>query len=108
MAKINQQLPWSEQYRIAAKNWVKADAAASLLEETKSSVLSQMMLKMGDIPVSHAEKQAKASYQWVDFLTKMVNAREDANLLRVEKEFLGMRFQEWNSAQANRRAEMKL
>ena len=48
-------LPLSEQYRIVAKSWVDADAAANLLEETKSAVLSRMMLNLGDMPVSRDE-----------------------------------------------------
>ena len=35
--------PISEEYRIVAKQWVDAEAAASLLEDTKSAVLAQKM-----------------------------------------------------------------
>lgn len=31
--------PISEEFRLVAKKWAEADAAASLLEETKSAVL---------------------------------------------------------------------
>jgi len=99
---------WSEQFRIAAKQWVALDAAANLLEETKSAYLSQMMQKRGDVPVSHAERDAKASFEWTDFITKMVKAREDANLAKVRCEFLRMKFNEWQSAEANARSEKRL
>jgi len=56
--------PISEEYRIVAKKFVDADAAANLLEETKSAVLSQQMMALGDMPVSRAEMQVKASGQW--------------------------------------------
>lgn len=101
-------LPLSEQYRVTAKEWVEADAAATLLEETKSAVLSQKMAALGDMPVSRAEMQVKASDEWSDHIGQMVKAREQANLLKVKMEWLRMRFSEWQSAEATKRAEMKL
>jgi hypothetical protein len=101
-------LPLSEQYRIVAKSWVDADAAANLLEETKSAVLSRMMLNLGDMPVSRAEMQVKASDEWREFVSKMVEAREKASLLKVKMEYIRMRFHEWQSVEASKRAEMRL
>jgi putative sterol carrier protein len=100
--------PVSEQFRLAAKDWVEKDSAANLLEETKSAVLSQMMARLGDIPVSHAERAVKSSEEWMDFITKMVRAREAANLAKVRCEFIRMKFSEWQSHNANKRAEMRL
>jgi hypothetical protein len=105
---VNGNQPISEQFRVTAKQWVDADAAASLLEETKTAALSQKMLALGDMPVSRAEMTVKASDEWALYLTGMVNARSRANLLKVKLEYLRMRFQEWNSEAATRRAEMKL
>ena len=53
--------PISEQFRIVAKAWADLDAAANLLEETKSAVLAQKMLALGDMPVSKAERSERAS-----------------------------------------------
>lgn len=100
--------PLSEQFRVAAKEWVEADAAANILEETKSAVLSQKMAALGDVPVSRAEMQVRASADWTDHVTKMVKAREQANLLKVKLEWLRMRFNEQQSAEATRRHEMRL
>ena len=100
--------PISEQFRLTAKSWVDADAAASLLEETKSAFLSQKMAELGDVPVSRAELQVKASPEWSDFVEKMVKARTQANLLKVKLEWIRMRFSEEQSEAATRRAEMKL
>lgn len=105
---IPQNAPLSEQYRVVAKSWVDADAAASLLEETKSSVLARMMLAQGDMPVSRAEMNVKASDEWREFIQKMVEAREKAAFLKVKLEYIRMRFHEWQSIEATRRAEMKL
>jgi len=102
------EIPISEQYRVVAKSWVDADAAANLLEETKSAVLARMMLAHGDMPVSRAEMASKGSNDWREFVTKMVEAREKASLLKVKLEYIRMRFHEWQSLEASKRAEMRL
>jgi hypothetical protein len=101
-------MPVSEQFRVTAKQWVELDRAATMLEETKSAVLSQKMNALGDMPVSHAERTVKASSEWSDFIKTMVDARTQANLKKVQMEYLRMKFQEWSSENANRRAEMRL
>ena len=97
--------PISEQFRVVAKQWVDADAAADLLEETKTAVLSKMMMELGEMPVSKAEMQAKASDAWTEHLTAMVDARARANLLKVQMKYIEMRFSEWQSNDANARKE---
>jgi len=104
----SQNLPWSEQFRIVAKQWVDADAGASILEDTKSAVLSERMQALGDIPVSKAEAIVKASAEWRDHVEKMVNARKLANRLKVQMEYLRMKFSEWQSHEATKRTEARL
>jgi len=101
-------LPWSEQYRIVAKEWVTLDGAARLLEESKTAVQSQMMKALGDKPAAHAERDVKASPDWHDYITKMVDARTQANLKKVQMKYLDMKFMEWTSENANRRVEARL
>jgi predicted transcriptional regulator len=79
-----------------------------MLEETKSAVLSQRMTALGDMPVSHAERTVKGSVEWQDFIKTMVDARTQANLKKVQMEYLRMKFSEWQSENANKRAEMRL
>jgi len=105
---MDQNQPLSEQFRTVAKKCVDADSAASMLEETKSAVLSKWMSEMGDMPVSKAEMAIKASDKWVEYIRSMVQARQEATLLKVQLEYIRMRFHEWQSHAANRRAEMKL
>ena len=103
-----QNMPISEQFRVVAKEWVTLDGAARMLEESKTAVQSQMMKALGDIPAAHAERDVKASPEWADYLNKMVEARTASNLKKVQMKYLEMKFQEWNSTAATRRAEMKL
>jgi len=101
-------LPISEQFRIVAKKWIDADAAASMLEECKSAFLAKRMSELGDMPVSRAEMAVKASDEWADYIDKMVKARERAALLKAQLEFIRMKHTEWQSENATRRAEMRL
>lgn len=100
--------PLSEQFRIVAKQWVDADSAADMLEETKSAVLSQKMLALGEMPVSKAEMTVKASDDWYQHITSMVEARKRANLLKVQMDYIKMQHGEQQSYEATKRAEMKL
>ena len=105
-------LPYSEQFRIVSKQWVDADAAATLLEDTKSAVLSERMQALiRDEPgmaINRAEAAVKGSEEWREWISGMIEARKKANLLKVQLEYLRMKFTEWNSHEASRRAEMKL
>jgi hypothetical protein len=101
-------MPLSEQFRLIAKKWIDADAAASILEETKSAFLAQRMAEQGDVPVSRAEMAVKASGEWSTYVHEMVEARKKASLLKAQLEYIRMRFTEQQSVEATRRAEMKL
>lgn len=108
MTDANPNLPWSEQFRVVAKSWVEADAAASILEDTKSAVLSEKMQALGDMPVSKAEAMVKASPEWRDHVEKTAAARKIANRFKVQMEYLRMKFSEWQSHEANKRTEARL
>jgi hypothetical protein len=100
--------PLSEQYLEAATEWVDAEAAASLLEDTKSSVMSQKMLACGDIAVNKAEMLVKGSREWMDHLGKINQARTHANRLKIKLDYLKMRHSEWQSEEANNRTQARL
>lgn len=105
---MNANAPLSEQFRLAAKDWVDKDSAASMLEETKTAVLAQRVGALGDMPVNRAEQIVKGSSEWHAWIAGMVNARTSANLAKVKLEWLRMRFNEWQSENATKRAEMRL
>lgn len=103
-----QDMPLSEQFRIVAKEFADLDGAASMLEEMKTAVLSQKMKALGDKPAAHAERDVKSSPEWEDYIRKMVDARTAANTKKFKLEYIRMRHSEWQSANANKRAEMRL
>jgi hypothetical protein len=100
--------PLSEQFFKAAKEWVDLEAAASMLEDSKSSVLAQGIASQGDGPVNRAETAVKASADWRQYIEKTGEARKAANLAKVKVEYFKMRFQEWSNAEANARVEARL
>lgn len=99
----------SDDYHEVANRWVTLDAAARLLEETKTAVFAQRCNILGEkIPVNRAEQIVKGSQEWLDYLTKMVNARTEANKARVTQDYYRMRFMEANSDAANERAMTRM
>ena len=101
--------PLSELLEEIGMAWADANAAASLLEETKSAVLAQKMAMLGsDIPVSRAEMAIRSSQEWHDHIVSMVEARKKSNILKVRYEALKARLQEWQSQEANERVRARI
>lgn len=101
-------VPVSEQYRLAAQQWVRVDAAARMLEEGKSAYVAQQITKLGEMPHAKAERIVKASSEYADYIKKMVNAKTAANEMKEELAWLKMRHMERNSEEATARTERKL
>ena len=101
--------PLSEQFRIVAIEYSDAESAATLLENVKDLTLQQRMAELdGDLPQNKREMMVKASQEWADYIHEMTKARNKARRLKLQLEHIRMKFTEWNSAEANKRAEMKL
>lgn len=98
----------SKKYWECSKKWLEHNKTACFLEEMKSATLSQMMMKLGDIPVSKAEMQVKASPEWAEYIKLMTESRASANEAKCQIEFIRMRAAEQQSAEATARLEMKL
>jgi len=94
-------------YEVGSK-WIDLDAAARALEETKSSLLAQRKLDLGNIPKTHAEDLAKANPEWIEHLHKVVEARTAANKEKLKMETLKMRHAELQSREATARHEARL
>ena len=101
-------MPLSERIGRAQRKWVDLDAAARLLESTKSAVFSQMVVALGDMPVSRAENAVRASAEWIDHVEKVEKARTAANHARVELDYLKNQLVEWQSFAADERLRAKI
>lgn len=105
--------PLSEQFRIVAKQWADVNGAAQLMEETKTANFSERVnreIATSNEPMAfnRAEAIVKGSADWSEYLTDMVNLRTKANRLKVQMEYIRMRFSEWQSLNANARQERQL
>lgn len=104
--------PISEQFRIVAKQWVDADAAASLMDELKTTTLEQMKTRLikasGPMPNNTAERIVKSSPDWEQYIRDMCKHKTAANRFKVQMEYLRMRHREWIGADATARAEMRM
>lgn len=104
--------PFSEQYRLAAEDWVDKDAAARLYEETKSAELERRKMELirasGDMPDNRAERMVKASDDWIAYVRKVVDTKTEANRARVALKVLEMRYYEHAAQNATARAEMRM
>lgn len=103
--------PLSEQYRIQAKKFVEADAAAQLLEETKTAMLqtwAQDIVRDEGVSGAEAERRVRATERWRGHIEAMVEARKKALLLKCQLEYIRMRHWEKQSDAATQRAEMKI
>jgi len=102
--------PLSQQYEEMGLQWTDLDAAATLLEDTKSSFLSQKMQTYIDVgfAVNRAEAAVKASPEWSAYIYNMVETRKKANVCRVKMDTIKMRISEQMSEEANNRAASKM
>src|SRR5438046_2422128 len=99
---------WAERYRLAGEVWADLEAAAQLLEDTKSLSMAQRQQALGDIPVNRAEQTVKASPEWQEYVENCVKARQEANIAKVNLEAMRMAFHEHQNSEANRRVELKI
>ena len=100
--------PLSEQYYKQGLVWVDLDAAARMLEETKSIVMAQRQMEYGDIAVNRSEQLVKGTASWKQHVESIVNSRTLANKAKIRLEALKMRSGEQASYEANERTMARL
>ena len=98
-----------EQWRVAANLWVEADDLAREFEEKKPIYLAeQINIRCGHnekLSNIGAERQVKASSEYQEFIAQMVNAKTEANRLRVQEKYLEMKHRKWLVLNARQRRE---
>jgi hypothetical protein len=105
----------------AGAEYFQNDAAASVLEESKKSVLAKLVLEYMEtrvagaagaapkaISFAQAEQRALADPSYEAHIEMMVSARKNANLSRVRYDMGRMYLELQRSANATRRQEMAM
>ena len=94
----------------AGNAFADTDAAASLLEEAKHSMLSKLTNEqmLNTDSRIQAEQNAKASQTYQDYIAGMVEARRVANRARVRYQAIQTLAELRRSQESTRRQEMRL
>lgn len=88
--------------------WAEADAAASVLEETKGTLFAKLIKEHFDQPAWKADALAKADPRYEEHIRSMVDARRLATLAKVRYDGAKAMGEFARSAESTRRAEMNL
>lgn len=87
--------PIAERFRIVALQYCDADAAASLMEELKTTTLEKMKSQIiaesaEPIAENRAERMAKSSAEWTQYIKDMCAHRAKATKLKLQLEYFRM------------------
>lgn len=84
----------AEKFRLVALQFCDADAAASLMEELKTTTLAQMKKDLidreGPMADNKAEMAVKASSEWDEYIRTMCANKAKATKLKLQLEHLRM------------------
>ena len=111
----------TEQVTTLGEEWADKDAAASSLEETRKSMLANVLLDYINpasapsvdgkaprgMPISQAEHRALSDPRYETHLELMVAARREANIARVRYDMGKMRIELHRSQMATARQELR-
>lgn len=92
----------------AGETWADADAAATLLEETKKSVLAKLMNEADASSIAAKEMYALADPEYRKHVEGMVSARKQATKAKVRYDSARVLAELRRSQEATRRAEANI
>jgi class 3 adenylate cyclase len=103
----------AERFRIVALQYCDADAAASLMEELKTTTLEKMKSEIiatskDPIAENKAERLAKCSEEWTQYLRDMCGHRSKATKLKLQLEYFRMLDKKEDREAWAARTEMKI
>lgn len=87
--------------------WAEADAAASVLEETKGTLLAKLLKQHFSEPAWKADALAKGDPAYEEHIKAMVDARRLATLAKVRYDGAKAMGEFARSAESTRRAELQ-
>lgn len=90
------------------EKWAQEEAAADLLERTRSILLAKITKEHLDLPAWKAEAMALADPRYEEHIAAQVKARHAADVAKVRYEGARSMGEFIRSAESTRRAEMQL
>jgi hypothetical protein len=97
----------AERMRLAGEEWSDLDCAANLLEESRKSVLAELVNQSKGSSIAAKESEALADPAYKLHITNMVNARRDANRARVRYDTAKAWVELVRTSEATKRQEMR-
>ena len=100
----------TERRRVAAKYASEMAAERNFLEDMRKPTLeriAQKIIDAGEKTYAKAERAARRSDEYVQYLKGLRMAREEAGNAYAEVGYLDMRFKEWQGLNATAREEMR-
>ena len=97
----------AERMRLAGEEWSDLDCAANLLEESRKSVLAELVNQSSGGSIAAKESEALANPAYRLHITNMVNARRDANRARVRYDTAKAWVELVRTSEATKRAELR-
>ncbi len=92
----------------SGQDWADKNAAAELLEETKKSVLAELINGASGTSQSAKESMALADPAYRLHLTNMVTARKQANIARMKYDAVRVLAEMRRTQESTRRAEANI
>lgn len=90
------------------ESWSDMEAAASLMEETKHTMLSQCMADHPEDSNAEAKSKASRDPRYIEHLKKMVEARKEANRAKVAYDTMKAYEGLYRTREATKRAEINI
>lgn len=97
----------AERMRLAGEEWSDLDCAANLLEESRKSVLAELINQSSGGSIAAKESEALANPAYKLHITNMVNARREANRARVKYDTARAWVELVRTSEATKRAELR-
>jgi hypothetical protein len=97
----------AERMRLAGEDWSDLDCAANLLEESRKSVLAELVNQSSGGSIAAKESEALANPAYRLHITNMVNARREANRARVKYDTSKAWVELVRTFEATKRQEMR-
>ena len=92
----------------AGEDWSDKDAAANLLEETRKTVLAELVNQAQASSITAKENLALADPAYKLHITKMVSARKEANRAKVKYDAVRVLAEMRRTQESTRRAEANI
>lgn len=96
-----------EKWRLRAAEWLDAQDAADIYNETKNDVFAEIKSRQDGKSEAEKDRLARMSKEWTEFRSNMIEANSNARRLKMRMKYEEMSFSSWQTENANARQELR-